>query len=312
MERFIFNDALAGSVVACGFPQLEAEVKRGLDHAAPCESLFFPGCSLLNYGLTLVQAVYQTLQDSGCVDSISLLCCGKILSFEPDGAAVRASFEDQLRDRVAHAGVQRIVAACPNCVKTLRDAFASDERTAGVDVVALPAELARVGYRIDAEVARRMISQVSGCSAEEVLACVHDSCPDRDTGEFADGLRALMPEELLVETTHAKKRSYCCGSLLRAAGKPSAADALATRHGEEAIAVAAKAIVTACASCTFQLTASQTAVPTLHYLELLYDWKIDWTPASRFMKLRFLLDDALDAVGESDGSRAFASLEVES
>ena len=62
----------------------------------------------------------------------------------------------------------------------------------------------------------------------------HDSCPDKKTGEFADGLRALMPEELLVEGEKVRKRSVCCGSLARAAGKTELADSQAREHGHDA------------------------------------------------------------------------------
>ena len=44
--------------------------------AGRCASLFFPGCSLINYGLPLVQSVYDLLKSAGEVEGISLLCCG--------------------------------------------------------------------------------------------------------------------------------------------------------------------------------------------------------------------------------------------
>lgn len=308
MEECVFEDALAGSTItfdAAGRAAVRVcdaagEAANGRAAAsAGVPSLFFPGCSFINYALPLVQAVYGTLRDGGRVDGISLLCCGKILSFEPDGKAVRAAFEDDLCAHIAAAGVQRIVAACPNCVKALRDALASHEGCEGVEVVALPGELAAMGYRIDAEVAQRMIAaarEAAGAADADggraLRVCVHDSCPDRDTGAFADGTRALLPDGLLVEAAHTRHRSFCCGSLLRAAGKYDAADKQARRHGEEAVDAGADAIVTACMSCAFQLSRTQSAVPVLHYLELLYDWRIDWAAAPPYMGLRFLFEEA--------------------
>ena len=58
-----------------------------------------------------MKAVYDLLAQAERVEGISLLCCGKILSFEPDGKAVCAAFEDELCAHVAAAGVERIVAA---------------------------------------------------------------------------------------------------------------------------------------------------------------------------------------------------------
>lgn len=309
MDEYTFDDALTGSAVRCEFPGLETVVVRGAQDTPSCTSLFFPGCSFINFGLPLVETVHQKLVDAGRVEGISLLCCGKILSFEPDGDAVRASFEVQLRESMIAAGVERIVAACPNCVVALRAALAVDVRTSAIEVVALPGELAEIGCSIDAVKASDLVSRVSGCGVRDARVCVHDSCPDRETGEFADGLRALLPAELLVQTSHERERSFCCGSLLRAAGKPFVADAMAVRHGEEAQGVDAAGIITSCMSCAYQLSVSQRAVPVFHYLELLCETRICWEEADTFMKLRFLFDDVLGATQEGT-SRSFAALAV--
>ena len=316
MEDYVFEDVLAGSTVTCGFPGLDTRVAAA-DGPRRARTLFFPGCSLINYALPLVKAVYDLLAQAGRVEGISLLCCGKILSFEPDGKAVRAAFEDELCAHVAAAGVERIVAACPNCVAALRGALAEDERTAGVEVVPLPLELEALGYRVDAEVAKRLLAAEleAGAAFYEVCAegarpplrfSVHDSCPDRATGEFADGLRALMPAELAVEPAHARRSSQCCGSLVRAAGHADKALEQSQARGAEAVAAGGSAIVAACVSCSFLLSVSQWRVPVFHYLELLFDWRVDWAHASQYMKLRFLFDDVPDA--EASG-RAFVGLE---
>lgn len=313
MEDYVFEDVLAGSKVVCGYPQLDAHVSAG---GKPCRvrSLFFPGCSLINYGLPLVKAVYDLLSDAERVEGISLLCCGKILSYEPDGKRVRAAYEDQLRDHVAAAGVERIVTACPNCVAALRSALSSDERTADVEIVALPEELAVLGYRVDADIATRMLvdelatGTTDAASDAKPLFSVHDSCPDRKTGEFADGLRALMPPSLFVDPEHNRKRSQCCGSLVRAAGRYELADAQAQQRGQEAVAAGASAIVTACVSCAYLISVSQRQVPVFQYLELLFEWRIDWRHADGSMKLRFLFDETLGAEEVPDSARWFMGL----
>lgn len=301
-----FKDALTGSTIESEFPMLDTRISRGeIEH---CESLFFPGCSLINYALPLVSAVYETLQQQEIADGISLLCCGKILSYEPDGDAKRASFEQQLVDRLLETDIKRIVAACPNCVKALREAFAKDERMAerAIEVVPLSVELAKVGYRVDPSVAAQLIK---GDAEESVLLCTHDSCPDRDTGEFADGLREIIPEGLWVDPAHARNRSLCCGSLPRAAGKFEAADKLAHRNGEEAVEVGADALVTSCLSCAFQLSFCQPYVQAVHYLELLYSWRVDWSLTGGLMKLRFLFDENLGAEEVESSGRTFVALD---
>lgn len=320
MDEYSFEDALASSTVTCTFPHLEAVRLHGASKAQACPSLFFPGCSFINYGLPLVQAVYGLLKEAGRVEGISLVCCGMILGYEPNADEVRPAFEQQLRDRIVACGVERIVTACPNCVSALRALLAREERTAQVQVVALPSELVELGYRVDPDVARRMLQaeeavRAAGAGAEGARAagaganndtvaadadgaplfCVHDSCPDRATGEIAENLRALMPAELIVDPAHNRKRSFCCGSRPRAAGHADAADRMARRHAEEAQDVRARALLTACVSCSFQLTVAQRDLPVFHYLELLFDWRIDWRDAERYMKLRFLFDSALGA-----------------
>lgn len=156
-----------------------------------------------------------------------------------------------------------------------------------------------MGYRVDAKVVRRLVAAEASVDGADVAVCVHDSCPDRSTGEFADGVRALLPEGMVVEAAHVRNRSFCCGSLLRAAGKFEAGDKQARRHGEEAEEVHAAAIVTACVSCAFQLATKQDAVPVFHYLELLFDWRIDWRAADAYMKLRFLFDEPAADGGEA-------------
>jgi len=304
--EYQFKDALTGSTVECEFPMLDTRIARG--ELEPCESLFFPGCSLINYALPLVAAVFDTLKQQGLADGISLLCCGKILSYEPEGEVKRASFEEQLIERLLETDIKRIVAACPNCVKALREAFEKDERIAerGIEVVPLPSELAKLGYRVDGSVAAQLIK---GDADAEVLLCTHDSCPDRDKGEFADGLREIIPEDLWVDPEHSRSRSLCCGSLPRAAGKFEAADKLAYRNGEEAVNVNADALVTACLSCAFQLTFCQPYVQVVHYLELLYSWRIDWALTGGLMKLRFLFDENLGAEELDESNRSFVGLE---
>lgn len=309
MDDYTFVDALTGSVVGFDYQTGNARMRAGseaeLAEVRACTSLFFPGCSFINYAMPLVSAVYDTLREGGAVDGVSVLCCGKILSYEPDGARVRAGFEEQLRDHLAESNVTRIVAACPNCVKALRAAFEGDERVAGVQIVALPQVLADMGYKVDRDTVAQL---VKGDASADVLLCPHDSCPDRDTGEFADGLRALLPEGVYAEPEHNRKRSICCGSLPRAAGKVKAADKCARTNGEEAAAVGADALVMACMSCAFQLNMAQSSVQALHVLELLYNWRVDWANVGAWMKLRFLFDETLGVVEEDGSGRAFAGL----
>lgn len=305
MEDFVFIDALSGDAIGLTYEGGDATVQRGDGMLPACTSVFFPGCSLLNYAMPLVSAVYDTLVDAGEVDGISVLCCGKILSYEPDGNTLRAAFEEELREAVAASGIKRFVCACPNCVKALREAFSLDPRTAHIELAVLPQVLADLGYQLDRDTCALL---VKGDAGAPVLFCTHDSCPDREYGDFARGLRALLLDGLWAEPEHCWRRSVCCGSLPRAAGKFDQADRCANINGREAVEVGADAIITACVSCDFQLNMAQPYVQCVHYLEMLYAWRVDWSAAAGCMKLRFLFDSTLGAIERDASERAFAGL----
>lgn len=291
MDEYVFEDALAKSTVTCSYPGLEVvSVSKG--DATSCTSLFFPGCSLINYALPLVQSVNDLLVNAGVVDGMSLLCCGKILQYENDGGASRAAFEEQFREHILQTDIRRIVTACPNCAFALRRLLAASEATAGIEVLPLPRVLFDLGYKVDADTAASVV-YADGRIEEgtPITFCPKDSCPDRATGEFADALREIMAGTNIVEPKFARKRSYCCGSRPRAAGHYDLGDEMARRHGTHAKEVGANAIVTPCVSCTFSILGAGCEVPVFHYLEFLFGWNIPWYLAENYMKLRFLFDD---------------------
>lgn len=301
-----FEDALTGSIIEFDYATQDIALERSSGPSKKTKSIFFPGCSLLNYAMPLVAAVQDTLEQQGQVDGISILCCGKILSYEENGAAVRREYEEELKEHILDSGIERIICACPNCVKALREAFEEDVRMTGVELVVLPQLLADIGYRIDPEITAELLK---GDKSAQVLLGTHDSCPDREYGEFASGLRAILPEGLWADPPHSWKKSVCCGSLPRAAGKMEQADKCAALNGEEAQEIGADAIVTACMSCAFQLNMAQNMVPAIHFLELLYNWRIDWAHVGYWMKFRFLFNEALGATEKQSG-RNFIGVEA--
>ena len=301
MDEYVFEDAIAKGTVTCSYPGLDAVSVASSEGEDGCTSLFFPGCSFLNYAMPLVQSVYDLLASADQVDGISLLCCGKILEYEGDGGAARSAFEGKFRDHIAGTDVKRIVTACPNCTFALRKLLAREEATSEIEIVPLPRVLADMGYRIDPETASAFVYDNGGIPVdEEIVFCPKDSCPDRATGEFADALRELMSDTKAVEPKFARKRSYCCGSRPRAAGHYDLGDKMARRHGAHARKVGANALVTACVSCTYSLWGSGCEVPVYHYLELLFNWPIPWQLSQGYLKLRFLFEDAEAARGVRD------------
>lgn len=302
MDKFAFVDALTGDTVEQDQASGDIKVFKGDGSIPECKSIFFPGCSMINYAMPLVSSVYDTLKQHNDVDGISLLCCGKILSYEPNGDTLRSEFEAVLRDKLSTTSITRIVCACPNCVKALREALACDRRTSSIELIDLPSVLVSEGYQVDKGVAAAL---VKGNADSDVLLSVHDSCPDRDYGQFADGIRKLMPDDIWADPAHCRRKSVCCGSLPRAAGKVEAANKCADLNGREAVELEADAIVTPCMSCTFQLNMAQQYVPCFHVLELLYNWRVNWASVGNWMKIRFLFNDIMgcEVIDEASGRR---------
>ena len=179
-------------------------------------TLFFPGCSLVNYAPAAREGGLRPAGAGGARRRASrFYAAGRSLSFEPGrqgrargvrGRAVRARGGGgggahrgrlpELRRRAARRRLPRtsarpdveVVAAAPGAggaglprwTPRWQSACWPPELEAGAAFYEVCAEGARPPLRFS----------------------VHDSCPDRATGEFADGLRALLPAELAVEPAH--------------------------------------------------------------------------------------------------------------
>lgn len=332
MSRTTYTDALTGAAIA---------LQGGTCSCAPgaqaarvrTNTLFFPGCSFMNNAQDIMDRVFSDLREYDASCGITLLCCGKILEFEADGARLRENFERALVERCIEKRVRRIIAACPNCVHELRTAFARYHSEYAVEIAPLPQALAENGKRVRANAAAQLVhaeisqgenplntaspapyagaktaspqdaANAAAASPENTVqpaqrtqheaplrVAVHDSCPDRSLGEFAQATRALFAPDMLAETAHNRKNSLCCGSLANAAGNYNAGDRLAHLHGEEGVQAGAAALVTSCMSCAHQLSVLQDTLPVFHYFELLYETRIPWRAMPATTQTRFLFE----------------------
>jgi Fe-S oxidoreductase len=186
----------------------------------------------------------------------------------------------------------------------MREMISLRPEASSIQIEVLPKVLFDAGFKVDKEVAAKIIT---GDSQSDLNLCIHDSCPDREYGDFADGLREILPENTWSDPAHCRSRSVCCGSLPRAKGKFEQADKCANINKQEALDLGSNAIVTACVSCAFQINMVQKDIKAIHFLELLYDWKIDWEYVDAWMKTRFLFDDYL-GVEYMDSGRNYVGL----
>lgn len=290
----VFEDALthqAIGVFSDGF-RIVRDAECG--HKDTCPSLFFPGCSFLNFAPSLFEKTYELLCDAHIADGVSFLCCGKLLEFEPDAQTIIPAFEKQMVQTLGMRGVQRIVSACPNCTDILCSIIQRCAPESGIEVVPLPRALHDAGIAIDPACASAVLG-------EGAKVAVHDSCPDRKRGDFACNVRALLPEGMLSEAKHNQKRSFCCGSLQRAYGREDASRKASIIHGNEAIEAGAGCLLVYCMSCAAQLSHYQNIVSVHHYLELLFGCSIDWQSLPIYITTRFLFE-------ESHGTRDYSGM----
>lgn len=303
VDERVFADALTGHVIAVSADGGAARVVEGRP-VGDAPSVFFPGCSLVNYAPALVSVLTDYLEGTGIAQGVSLLCCGKILDFEEGGAGRRGTVDGKMREAFLRAGVRRVVAACPNCAAALRRALDAPGAP-DVEVVPLPRALVDAGCRIDeGAVARTLAAKGLSCDGGARL-WVHDSCPDRGAYGFGGGMRELLPASALIKE-NLKPASRCCGSTARAAGRFEAALSQGARRADEAASCGADALVCGCMSCAASLTMAQEALPVVHYLEFLCEYPMDWRALARPMALRFLLEGR--AASEGEGGRGFIDL----
>jgi Fe-S oxidoreductase len=231
---------------------------------AALPALFMPGCTLLTYAPELTAAVYSYLQEHNLATGITRRCCGNPLvnSGEPGRAAACA---ESLVTAAQAQGVQRIIVACPNCYRYLQNTL---ERRAvqGIELCPLPEVLLAAGMHFE-----------PGPAAPYQSFCVHDSCPDRQALRFGSAVRALLAPAATVEMQHHGRHTICCGAGgLAGVFSDARPEACRTRRLEEFAATGASCMVTTCVACSNAFAQAPTAQPVRHYLELLFNQRIDW------------------------------------
>lgn len=258
------------------YVSLAAAAEAGRSGSPVADTLLFPGCSLVSYAPEVIRALGTWMTEAGIAWALSDGCCGSPLMsaglFER-AEALRASFIDQMRE----AGIKRMVTICPGCADEFRGDLAEE-----IELVPLPELLWEV------EMARAQVGEDSGFSPLEVGSLTFfDSCHDRDDTRNAQALRALMrrfvPMAAQRELDHLKRGTLCCG----AGGAVGSYDADITERRvrriiDEGKATGAEVMVTMCPTCAYTIAQANLAQPeealvSLHYLEILFGVKIDWS-----------------------------------
>jgi Fe-S oxidoreductase len=221
------------------------------------QTIFFPGCSLLNKAPEVAEEVFSFLRAQGICDTEFKGCCGlpsKLLGEDDKYLTQVDAFFAYLEKR----GIKEVICACPNCYYSLQDHEKSDD----FHLRALPNVLIELGVEVLPD---------NPALQRATAFTVHDSCPDKGELSFAQGVRKLLKGAPVKEMEHFLENSICCGAGKECFCLPFE-DKLVQAHSRyaEAEDLGSAALVTACATCASALKSIETAVPVYHYLELLF------------------------------------------
>lgn len=268
-----FYDALTDSDISMSVS--DGKFSQQASNQKPCNTLFFPGCSLLNDAPELVSKTYQFLHTRNMVDGITSLCCGKILLLNPN--ANKEEYQllmDNFIQSIREHKVRKIITACANCMIQLNNIFKEHKLCDGVEVVSLTNVLHDMGVKI---------------SIEDDLA-VFDSCVDRKPQAFGEPLRKILDAPKICEIQYTPDTGYCCGALQQARGDIEGMKIAAKARGEEGAQTGANVMLASCMSCSRILNFQQSSIEVRHYLEYLFDDKIDWSKANYHMSVCLFLN----------------------
>jgi Fe-S oxidoreductase len=229
-------------------------------------TLFFPGCTLLTYAPELAEKTFELLAKNDSAIATTKLCCGNpLLSV---GLQEKSDlYAEKLLKRIQDNGFSRIITACSNCFRQF-NRYIEMTGIDGISVEALPQVLVEMGVKIES----------SGEFATPVCT-IHDPCPDRLDELFSANVRKLLGETTIQELTNNRRDTKCCGN----GGVASYFNpALYMRRCADKLKSFKKAslvnanIVCACMACVHTFRYASPDIPAYHYLELLFDTKIDW------------------------------------
>ncbi|WP_022662303.1 (Fe-S)-binding protein [Paucidesulfovibrio longus] len=210
--------------------------------------VFFPGCSLSGTRPETVWRVLEKLRADDPATGFVMRCCAK-----PSLMLGRTDFfleqSRALASRLEEAGVEELLAACPNCFNALREAK--------------PSFAVRTVYEVLAEG-----DPEPGPGMERIKTAVHDPCVLRAEKGVHSAVRDLLWNHgcSVSEMRHAHHKAICCGEGGGlAVAHPELADHWLKTRLEEA---RGRELAVYCSGCLERLAPH---APTRHVLDILLD-----------------------------------------
>ncbi|MEM0232401.1 MAG: (Fe-S)-binding protein [Candidatus Nezhaarchaeales archaeon] len=210
---------------------------------------FLPGCSMIYFSPKAISKTYAVLSrvlgDVGILD----VCCGKpVYDFGLKERAVKWLNNSVLKELIKH-GCNTVITACPNCYYYLKRMLPRDFNVTTI-------------YE---ELKGELLGRIEG-----LRVTIHDSCPDRFDGVFANEVRNTLAPCNIVEMMHSMNKTLCCGAGgLVAYTNPQLSQFLANIRIQEMLEVRADVLVTYCYTCVGMFSRLQPPVKVKHALDLL-------------------------------------------
>lgn len=264
------------AIYGIAYPEFTSLEEAAAQGPGTCDTLFFPGCSLVSYAPELTRAVGHWLNEAGVAWALSDDCCGSPLMSA--GLFDRAeSLRQRILDQMRTAGITRMLTVCPGCGDEFAEILGGE-----IDIVPLPEVLLEKSREM-----RRADRPTGFTPLQTPSVTFFDSCHDRSDGRHGTAIRRLMktylPEAARLEMEHRGKGTLCCG----AGGAVASYDADITQRRiwriiDEARATGAQTMITACPTCTYTVAQAclgidaDRGIEGRNYLEMLFGEEIDW------------------------------------
>lgn len=165
---------------------------------ATCPHLFVPGCHMASTFPELTKQAAAYLIRHDIADGMTACCCGNPLYAAGFYREYREYLE-RIDGRYRACGVREILTPCPSCYDfNLR--AQQEGYLAGVKITCLSDALVERGIKVNRD-----------DFPKEYVVSIHDSCPDRKRGVFAESIRALYADFDIQELAHVRVNGLCCG-----------------------------------------------------------------------------------------------------
>jgi Fe-S oxidoreductase len=210
---------------------------------------FLPGCSMSCSSPKAVVKLYELLverlRDVGILD----LCCGKPLHDLGLEWRARRWLNDRLFVELERHGCKTIITACPNCFYYLRS---------------------KLSNRYELVTPYEILKRAFERKPEGMTLTIHDSCPDRFEGVFAEQVRRILSVCKIIEMKHSREKTLCCGAGgLVSCNNPALQSALLEKRLSEYVNTGASLMVVYCYTCASTFWSFQQTAEVKHLLNLL-------------------------------------------